>query len=51
MFRKMKKLIVLIPFMVLAFFLFNGVKAMAGNAKLVDSEVVIVGDEKKENTY
>lgn len=51
MFRKMKKFVVLIPCMIFAFFLFSGVKAMASNAKLKDSEIITIGDAKKENTY
>lgn len=51
MFRKMKKAVVLIPCMIFAFFLFNGTKAMAGNAKLTGAEIITIGNSNKENTY
>ena len=52
MFKSLKKIFVLIPCMVLAFFVFSGVKALAGDAVLLDSSVVTVGKkESKENTY
>lgn len=51
MFRKMKKAVVLIPCMIFAFFLFNGTKAIAGNAKLIGAEVINIGNSNKENTY
>lgn len=53
MFRKIKKFLIWIPCMVLAFFLFSGVETLAatkGNAILLNETKVVVG-EGKANTY
>lgn len=51
MLRSLKKALFIIPCMVMAFFLFNGVSALAKDAYLTNSVKVAVGDESRENTY
>lgn len=51
MLRSLKKALFIIPCMVMAFFLFNGVSALAKDAYLTNSTKVAIGDESRENTY
>lgn len=51
MFKNLKKFLVLIPCMVVAFLLFTNSKALAGDAVLLRADSVIVGSRSKENTY
>lgn len=51
MFKNLKKFLVLIPCMVVAFFLFTNSKALAGDAVLLGADSVTVGSQSKENTY
>ena len=52
MFKKLKKFLVLVPCMVVGFFLFSGSKAMAGDAVLINAvDTIVIGEENKENTY
>ena len=51
MFKNLKKFLVLIPCMVVAFLLFTNSKALAGDAVLMGADSVTVGQQSKENTY
>ena len=51
MFRKMKKVLFVVPCMIFCFFLFSGSKTLAADAKLLDSTAVYVGSQNKANTY
>ena len=51
MLRSLKKALFILPCMVMAFFLFNGVSALAKDAYLTNSTKIAIGDESRENTY
>lgn len=54
MFKNLKRILVLIPCMVVAFFLFSGSDALAatkGDAILTNGEKTVVGVSNKKNTY
>lgn len=51
MLKSLKKFLVIVPCMILAFFLFSGVKTMAKDAVLIGAEKEVIGAESKENTY
>ena len=51
MLKSLKRIFVLIPCMIFAFFLFSGVKTLAADAVLLDSNSITIGQDNKENTY
>ena len=52
MFKNLKKFLVLIPCMVVGFFLFSGIKTLAADAVLSNAtNKVVIGSDSKENTY
>lgn len=51
MLSNIRKFLFIIPCMILGIFLSSGIETLAADAKLLDSNKVVIGNESKENTY
>lgn len=51
MLANLKKMLVFVPCMILGLFLLNNASVSAADAKLLDANKVVIGEENRENTY